>query len=156
MMSSSQQRLRCQPRRAGPKEGPVPFANDPFRGPPLSVTDNLVEPLSDPKFLSTALIDYLLQRAMPACLPGSFLIGSANALSLFETMNKKKVDSSDRNDAKTARSLLRNYQIYSFNRFEFLAANCSHNHFFVVHVTFDFRYVWRLFRRMASHFHRDH
>jgi len=67
-------------RRTG-RNGPVPFANDPFRGPPLSVNDDLIRPLSldhrptgrdDDHYLSTALIDYLIQRGMPTDLASHF------------------------------------------------------------------------------------
>jgi len=132
--------LRAAVARRTGRNGPVPFANDPYRGPPLSLDDDLIRPLSldhrptgrdDEHYLSTALIDYFIQRGMPTDLASHFLVGSTNAYSYFETLNRQNLE------GKTAVSLRQKYQFYSFNEFRFVAANCSHKHFFVIDVTFD-------------------
>ena len=85
-----------RPSTRNKKDGPAPFANDPVRGPPLKVGRDHVDALSGPNFLSTALIDYILQHALQGMIPKEILVGSANLLSFFETMNKKNLESSDR------------------------------------------------------------
>lgn len=62
-----------------------------FRG--LTITENAIAPRSGPHFLSTALLNCLIQRATPSNLPNEVLVvGSANAFSFFEAMKKKKVE----------------------------------------------------------------
>lgn len=45
----------------GGRKGTVPFTNDPYGGPLLTVSNDLIDKLSGPHFLSTAVIHYLLQ-----------------------------------------------------------------------------------------------
>jgi hypothetical protein len=55
---------------------PAPFANDPVRGPPLSASSEDVEALiNDPKYLSTSLIDVLLQQGMPMAFQTIYSLG---------------------------------------------------------------------------------
>lgn len=115
----------------------APFANDPFRGPPLLAPPEDIEALKGPNFLTTALIDYLIREAMPHDLPDHVLIGSSNSMSYFETMNRKKVDSTISVDSESAKILRRKYQYYSLRPYRFISVNCTKGHFFVVSVIFD-------------------
>ena len=114
------------------------FANDPLRSPPLLVPNDDIPALSGPNFLTTNLIDYIIQRGFPSeHIKDDLLIGSSNSFSFFEMMNKKEVDSRDVSDVRTIGVLRRRYQKYSHGCFKFLAVNCSMSHFFVVSVCFD-------------------
>ena len=70
-------------------DGTTAFADDPVRGGPLSVSKEYVHALQGKNYLSTRLIDYLLQLALKDNIPSDLLIGSANAFAFFNTMNKK-------------------------------------------------------------------
>lgn len=132
------ERTRSATRRSTRQsDGPAPFANDPVRGPPLPLSADVIQPLLGPNFLSTALVDYMLQSAMKDSISDNILIGSANAFSFFEIMNKKTLKSSTKSDARTVRHVRERYRFYSFKKFHFLAANCSNSHFFVIKVIFD-------------------
>jgi hypothetical protein len=123
------------PDRRSRKTGPIPFLNDPFRGPPLSLTKDVISPLSGNHYLSTALVDYLIQRSMPSHLPDSVLIGSSNAFTVLKTMN----ETTKYANPEKVRKLREKYKYYSSNGFKFISAICNKNHFFVVKVDFDVR-----------------
>ena len=132
------ERTRSATRRSTRQsDGPAPFANDPVRGPSLPLSADVIQPLLGPNFLSTALVDYMLQSAMKDSISDNILIGSANAFSFFEIMNKKTLKSSTKSDARTVRHMRERYRFYSFKKLHFLAANCSNSHFFVIKVIFD-------------------
>jgi hypothetical protein len=122
-------------------ERPIPFANDPIRGPVLTISKEDIDALSSrDKDLTTALIDYLLQCAIPQdTIPPSTLIGSSNSLSYFEMMNKKAVNSTDLADVQATTILRDKYQMYGLCPHHFIAANCSHKHFYVITVLFPRR-----------------
>jgi SWIM zinc finger/MULE transposase domain/Ulp1 protease family, C-terminal catalytic domain len=115
----------------------VPFANDPVRTPGiLPLTTDQIAALNGPHFLSTALIDFILQQTLKDTIPPNLLIGSSNSMSFLELSNNKINDSS--NTQSIAR-MRHSYFPYSLDRFRFLAATCTEAHFFVVDVTFDIR-----------------
>lgn len=116
---------------------PTPFANDPVRGPSLTVPQEDIEALNGPNFLTTALLDYLIQKAAPRDLSDNVLIGSSNSMSFFQTMNQKQTHPTNSADVATANILRRKYQFYSMRDYRFLSVNCSQGHFFVVSVVFD-------------------
>ena len=118
-------------------DGATPFADDPVRGPPIIVPPADIEALNGPNFLTTALLDYLIQKAAPRNLPDDILIGSSNSMSFFETMNKKQGHPTNAADVATANILRRKYQFYSMRQYRFLSVNCAQGHFFVVSVLFD-------------------
>ena len=117
---------------------PAPFANDPIRGPPLVLRpeDSTIGDLNGSKYLSTALIDYVLQHVMPSNLPDDVLIGSSNSLSYFQLMNSKP-DFPQQQDPDSSNVLRRKFQFYSLRRYRFFSVNCTRGHFFVVSVDFD-------------------
>ena len=119
------------------KDKPTPFANDPIRGRPLRVSKVDIESLKETDHLMTTLIDYVIQRVAPSDLPDHVLIGSSNALSYFEVMNQKKLDSPTSGDIETVPALRRKYQFYSLSKYQFMAVNCSDRHFMVIRVDFD-------------------
>jgi hypothetical protein len=127
-----------QIRRA--RNGPIPFLCDPhqLRGPPLDVIEDEFLPLGRPAFLSTSLIDYLLQRSLPMSLPADVLIGSSNALPYLQHYTNL-FNSTSRTDERTVRTMKRQYHYYSMRHFEFLGINCTQSHFFVIKVGFDIR-----------------
>ncbi|KAG7364812.1 hypothetical protein IV203_038015 [Nitzschia inconspicua] len=84
--------------------GPLWIAEDLFRDDrALLVDDDAVAPLSGDNHLSTALVDYLLQRSLqPTDLQDTTLVGSANSLHFFHQVNAKiATASSDPNVAKS-------------------------------------------------------
>jgi hypothetical protein len=95
---------RKPPTDKNPKGKPTPFAHDPFREHPLDISPEDYEALDGRNFLSTQLIDYIIQRAMPTDLPDHILIGSSSAQRFFQMMNDMKVDSTNPRDAKTAKT----------------------------------------------------
>lgn len=121
----------------------APFANDPVRSTgSLTVNGQQVQDLQGPSFLSTALVDFLLQQVLKDTISPNVLIGSSNSMSFFEISNNK-VNDQRLQDATTKRSISRireAYQPYSQHSFRFLAANCTQSHFFVVDVTFDIQH----------------
>lgn len=68
------------------------FADDPFRA--LAITydkiKNDIEALNGPNFLTTALIDYILQHVLPKDLPDDMLIGSLNSFT-YQSENQKNI-----------------------------------------------------------------
>jgi hypothetical protein len=113
------------------------FADDPVRGPPLLAPPADVEALNGPNFLTTALLDFLIQKAVPSNLPEDILIGSSNSMSYFETMNRKHVHPANSADVATANVLRRKFQVYSMKEYRFISVSCLQGHFFLVSVLFD-------------------
>ena len=116
-----------------------PFADDPFRAPAISydkIQDD-IEALNGPNYLSTGLLDYLLQQVLPKDLPNDVLIGTSNSFSYFETENKKNINSNNQSEATSAQNLRRKYQVYSFRRYRFIAIHCLKGHFSVISAVFD-------------------
>jgi hypothetical protein len=74
---------------------------------------------------------------MPPDLSDHVLIGSSNAMSYFETMNRKKLDSPNTLDSESVKALRRKYQYYSLRPYRFISVNCSKGHFFVISAIFD-------------------
>ena len=118
---------------------PPPFANDPVRGPTLSVPPADIQKLNGNEHLSTTLLDYIIQRGMPKTLPDDVLIGSSNALRWFQSMNEKSDKDHNGYDPKGAKLLREKYQFYSLQGYQFLTANCGGGHFSVAWVTFDIK-----------------
>jgi hypothetical protein len=127
-------------RRSVPKTAP-PFAHDPLRGPTLHLPDrDVVEKLNGRHFLSTALLDYVLQKALPKNIPENIIIGSSNSLSWFQSMNQKSEIGHSDYDPEGAIILRRKYQFYCHHGYEFIAANCGAGHFSVARVSFDINF----------------
>jgi hypothetical protein len=118
---------------------PSPFAMDPVRTSVRSLSTEHIQLLHGPHHLSTALIDYLLHHGLKDKLHQNLLIGTSNSTALFDVMNQKTIGSAPTNNAnsKTVQRARDKYRPYCFNRFQFLTAVCSHNHFFAVDVAFD-------------------
>lgn len=139
-------RLKAPPRPSPSHQYPsqnnnlTPFANDPVRGPLLSLAKGDVEALNGPKFLSsTSLIDYLLQQVTPKDLPHQIRVGSSNSLSWIEIQNRTRLNSKTKEEVESAQNdLRRKYQIYSLHRYHFIAVNCSRGHITVISVIFYF------------------
>jgi hypothetical protein len=124
-------------RRSVPKTAP-PFAHDPLRGPTLQLPNrDDIEKLNGRHFLSTALLDYVLQKALPKNIPENIIIGSSNALSWFEGTNQKSEIGHFDYDPEGAKILRRKYQFYCHHGYQFFAANCGGGHFSVARVSFD-------------------
>ena len=89
------------------------------------------------QYLSTRLLDRIIQLGLPRDLPDDLIIASSNTSTWFQVMNQKRVDSANRGDAKAAKALRRKYQFFTLKRQQILAINCNDGHFFAVSVTFD-------------------
>ena len=115
------------PRRA--RSGPIPFLNDPHpaRSSPLNVTEDEWMPLGRAAHLSTALIDYLLQRSLPEELPGTTIVGSSNAMRYMEQYVKIR-NSNSRSDVRLVETMQRQYTYYALQKFTFVGVNCSMGH----------------------------
>ena len=114
------------------------FADDPVRSSPVHISQRDIEALNGRNFLSTNLMDYIIQKVVGKdIIPDDYLIGSSNAMSYFSAMNQYDVESTNPGDARTALTLQRKYHMYSVKQYKFLALNCSSNHFFVVSIQFD-------------------
>ena len=100
------------PRRV--RSGPIPFLNDPHpaRSCPLNVIKDEWMPLGRAAHLSTALIDYLLQRSLPEELPGTTIVGSSNAMRYMEQYVKIR-SSNSRSDVRLVETMQRQYAYYS-------------------------------------------
>ena len=113
------------------------YKRQPIRGLPITVSSKDIRPLKGKNFLSTKLIDYLIQVGAPKDIPEDLIITSSNALSFFELMNKKKITSDNPQDVNAAQVLRRKYQFYSLRRHHLLSVNCSRSHFIVISVLFN-------------------
>ena len=78
------------------------FSNDPTRSPPVTVSKEEIDHLRTNNFLTTNMLDYLTQHAVPKDIPDHVLIGSTNSFRFFEIQNEKDIDSQDDVDARTA------------------------------------------------------
>ena len=119
------------------QEKTTPFVNDPVRTLgtlPLS-TDQIAD-LDGPNFLSTPLVDFILQQLLKDSIPQHVLIGSSNSMSFLELANSKVKDGTYPLQRSVSR-MRESYSAYSKGRYRFLAATCSQAHFFVVDVTFN-------------------
>ncbi|KAG7349329.1 hypothetical protein IV203_011926 [Nitzschia inconspicua] len=132
-------RRRTKPVVAAKPNGPLWIAEDPFRGDrALLVDDDAVAPLSGDNHLSTALVDYLLQRSLqPSDLQDTTLVGSANFLHFFHQVNAKiSIAHSDPNVVKSVENIRQRCSHYKDNKFEFISPFCN---FVVVKIVFDLR-----------------
>ncbi|KAG7341515.1 hypothetical protein IV203_023467 [Nitzschia inconspicua] len=138
-------RRHTEPLVAAKPNGPLWIAEDLFRNDrALLVDDDTVAPLSGDNHLSTALVDYLLQRSQrslgPTDLQDTTLVGSANSLHFFHQVNAKIATSpSDPNVAKSVETIRQRCTQYKDNKFEFLSPFCIDHHFVVVKIVFDLR-----------------
>ncbi|KAG7352110.1 hypothetical protein IV203_008158 [Nitzschia inconspicua] len=113
-----------------------------FRGDrALLVDDNAVPSSSGVNHLSTALVDYLLQRSLqPSDLQDTTLVGSANSIHFFDQVNAKIAFApSDPNVAKSVENIWQGCSHYKDNKFEFLSPFCIDHHFVAVKIVFDLR-----------------
>ncbi|KAG7352120.1 hypothetical protein IV203_008168 [Nitzschia inconspicua] len=135
-------RRRTKPLVVAKPNGPLWIAEDPFRGDrALLVDDDAVAPLSGDNHLSTALVDYLLQRSLqPSDLQDTTLVGSANSVHFFHQVNAKiSIAPSNPNVAKSVENIWQRCSHYKDNKFEFVAPFCIDHHFVVVKIVFDLR-----------------
>ncbi|KAG7372472.1 MULE transposase domain containing protein [Nitzschia inconspicua] len=135
-------RRRTKPLVAAKPNGPLWIAEDIFRDDrALLVDDDAVAPLSGDNHLSTALVDYLLQRSLqPTDLQDTTLVGSANSLHFFHQVNAKIATApSDPNVAKSVENIRQRCSHYKDNKFEFLSPFCIDHHFVAVKIVFDLR-----------------
>ncbi|KAG7358495.1 MULE transposase domain containing protein [Nitzschia inconspicua] len=113
------------------------FVDDPVRGNPLRPTADAIRALDGEEWLSTILIDNLLQTTLKGCVPDHALIGSSDCYSYFSTYNDKL----DKHDcADTVQTMRGGLQAYAKSEFRCISAACHQGHFFVVDVTFDSRH----------------
>ncbi|KAG7363059.1 MULE transposase domain containing protein [Nitzschia inconspicua] len=135
-------RRRTKPLVAAKPNGPLWIAEELFRDDrALLVDDDAVAPLSGDNHLSTALVDYLLQRSLqPTDLQDTTLVGSANSLHFFHQVNAKIATApSDPNVAKSVENIRQRCSHYKDNKFEFLSPFCIDHHFVAVKIVFDLR-----------------
>jgi hypothetical protein len=131
----------CSPPPPPPSLFAAPFANDPVRTTStLPVNATHIGALDGPNFLSTALIDYVLQQALKDSIAPDVLIGSSNSMSFFDMANRKTKKEQDGAfpHQRSVDRMRESYLPYSNGRFRFLSATCTQAHFFVVDVTYDF------------------
>ncbi|KAG7363280.1 MULE transposase domain containing protein [Nitzschia inconspicua] len=113
------------------------FVDDPVRGNPLRPTADAIRALDGEEWLSTILIDHLLQTTLKGFVPDHVLIGSSDCYSYFSTYNDKL----DKHDcADTVQTMRGGLQAYAKSEFRCISAACHQGHFFVVDVTFDSRH----------------
>ncbi|KAG7371400.1 hypothetical protein IV203_019970 [Nitzschia inconspicua] len=135
-------RRRTKPLVAAKPNGPLWIAEHLFRDDrALLVDDDAVAPLSGDNHLSTALVDYLLQRSLqPTDLQDTTLVGSANSLHFFHQVNAKIATApSDPNVAKSVENIRQRCSHYKDNKFEFPSPFCIDHHFAAVKIVFDLR-----------------
>ncbi|KAG7348751.1 hypothetical protein IV203_011348 [Nitzschia inconspicua] len=112
------------------------FVDDPVRGNPLRPTADAIRALDGEDWLSTILIDHLLQTTLKVCVPDHVLIGSSDCYSYFSTYNDKL----DKHDCADAVQTMRGgLKAYAKSEFRYISAACHQGHYFVVDVTFDSR-----------------
>ena len=121
------------PRRV--RVGPIPFLDDPFRGSVLKLANDVIPPLGKNEYLSTSLVDYLLQKSLPSNLPNDIIVGSSNCMTYLQHYLKHVTMEKNRNTNK----LQNTYQYYAMGAFTFLGIHCNQSHFFVISVEFDIR-----------------
>jgi zinc finger SWIM domain-containing protein 3 len=121
------------------------FACDPVRSNPITVDTTDIRRLSQPAFLSTALIDFILQRSLNPTQVKDFIFATSNCKMYFDMENTKVDSPLNANSVAKARQ---RYRQYSSNPFRLVAANCNGTHFFVIDVTFDIRHP-KIFQRVV-------
>jgi hypothetical protein len=119
-----------------PMKSKTAFANDPVRSPLLSVSLTDINTLNGRQFITTSLLDYIIQRGMPRNLPDDILIGTSNS-NFWTCMNAKDLGSNHKADTKSSYNLRRKYQLFNNQRYQFLCVNCTKSHFFVIYIVFD-------------------
>ncbi|KAG7344815.1 hypothetical protein IV203_032346 [Nitzschia inconspicua] len=114
------------------------FVDDPVRGNPLLPTADAIRALDGEDWLSTILIDHLLQTTLKGCVPEHVLIGSSDCYSYFTVSTYN--DKLDKHDcADTVQTMRGGLQAYAKSEFKYISASCHQGHFFVVDVNFDSR-----------------
>ncbi|KAG7369672.1 hypothetical protein IV203_027418 [Nitzschia inconspicua] len=86
---------------------PIPFTNDPVRGKTISLAIGDVKGLDPGQWLSTSLVDYVLQTSLAGKLPDHVLIGSSNCSTYFHTFNSKLRNEDDAIDGILKKMSLR-------------------------------------------------
>ncbi|KAG7372229.1 MULE transposase domain containing protein [Nitzschia inconspicua] len=115
------------------------FVDDPVRGNPLRPTADAIRALDGEEWLSTILIDHLLQTTLKGCVPDHVLIGSSDCYSYFTVSTYN--DKLDKHDcADTVQTMRGGFQAYAKSEFRYISAACHQGHFFAVDVTFDSRH----------------
>ena len=131
------------------------FACDPVRSKPITVDTSDIRRLSQPAFLSTGLIDFMLQHSLNPNQVKDFIFATSNCQMYFD-MENTKVDS-PLNANSVAKTRQRHHQ-YSSTRFRLVAANCNGVHFYVIDVTFDIGHP-KIFERVivydSKHEHKS-
>ncbi|KAG7374843.1 hypothetical protein IV203_013938 [Nitzschia inconspicua] len=90
------------------------FVDDPVRGNPLQPTADAIRALKGEEWLSTILIDHLLQTTLKGCVPDHVLIGSSDCYEYFSTYNDKL----DKHDcADTVQTMRGGLQAYAKSEF---------------------------------------
>ncbi|KAG7360468.1 hypothetical protein IV203_035567 [Nitzschia inconspicua] len=95
---------------------PIPFDDNPVGGKTISLAIGDVEGLDPGQWLSTSLVEYVLQTSLADKLPDHVLIESSNCSTYF-LMCKP----------------------YAESGYRFISAACYNSHFFVDVITFDNR-----------------
>ncbi|KAG7357252.1 hypothetical protein IV203_001940 [Nitzschia inconspicua] len=88
---------------------PIPFADDPVRGSTISLATGDVKGLDPGQWLSTSLVDYVLQTSLAGKLPDHVLIGSSNCSTYFHTYNSKLRNEDDTHCVRQMRDELQPY-----------------------------------------------
>ncbi|KAG7367264.1 hypothetical protein IV203_029935 [Nitzschia inconspicua] len=88
------------------------FAENPMQGNPLQTTTDAIRALNGEEWLSTILLDHLLQTTLEGNVPNHVLIGSSDCYTYFRTYNDK-LDKDD--NADTAQTMCGGLQAYTKN-----------------------------------------
>ena len=103
------------------------FLQDPTRLYPLSVSMTQILALNNDGWLSTGLMDYLLQRSLPESIPASTLIASTDSMSIINILlDKINFNQYQANQVESVKKMRLNYQRFSTKRYKVFASICHH------------------------------
>lgn len=113
---------------------------DPVRGDKLFNEDRHLEPLPLPKFLTTELVDFLLQNAFSTqslVLPDNLLVPSSNAIIYLGNLNNP--EKYPPGDPNVLGPIQQNYRLYASGRYRLLFPLCIGTicHYVTIDVVFD-------------------
>ncbi|KAG7365098.1 Ulp1 protease family protein [Nitzschia inconspicua] len=112
---------------------PIPFADNPVRGKPISLATGYVEGLDPGQWLSTSLEDYVPQTSLAGKLPDHVLIGSSNCSTYFHTYNSKLRNEDDAHCVQQMRDGLQPYAESGVNVFDSLRSTARRRATAVLH-----------------------
>jgi hypothetical protein len=112
------------------------FLDDPTQTQPITIDQSLLPAIKNNDFLSTRLIDYLVQRSVITKGEQRTVIASCMSMSLMQTYLVKDWHTSASHELRFD-ELQKKYQYYSFGAFRFFCLVCSYSHYYLVSLNFN-------------------